>query len=89
MTQQAEKLKEELTQKQIEEMKAFEAQALNELMLNKGNLAFLQNSINKFVEDVKTQNKECEPAAYIMSGAIIGYTLCLINKGGGADGSIK
>ncbi len=87
MKQQAEKLKEELTQKQIEEMKAFEAQALNELVNDKGNAAFLNGAIQKFTNDVKAQNKECEPAAYMMSGAIIGYTLCLINRGGEGIGN--
>ena len=55
---QTEKLKEELTQKQIEEMKAFEAQALNELVNDKGNAAFLNGAIQKFTNDVKAQNKE-------------------------------
>ena len=53
----------------------------------KGNIAFLNASIKKFIDDLKEQNKECEPAAYMMSGAIMGYTLCLYNKGGEGDGS--
>lgn len=87
MKQQAEKLKKELTEVQIEQMKKLEAQALNELVNDKGNAAFLNGAIQQFINNLKTQNKECEPAAYMMSGAIIGYTLCLINRGGEGIGN--
>lgn len=77
----------ELTEKQIEHFRKLNAQAMKEVMTDKGNIAFLNASIKKFTDDLKAQNKECEPAAYMMSGAIMGYTLCLYNKGGEGDGS--
>lgn len=77
----------ELTEQQIEHFRRLNAQAMKEVMTDKGNIAFLNASIKKFIDDLKEQNKECEPAAYMMSGAIMGYTLCLYNKGGEGDGS--
>ncbi len=77
----------ELTEQQIEHFRRLNAQAMKEVMTDKGNIAFLNGSIKKFIDDLKEQNKECEPAAYMMSGAIMGYTLCLYNKGGEGDGS--
>ena len=77
----------ELTEQQIEHFRRLNAQAMKEVMTDKGNIAFLNGSIKKFIVDLKEQNKECEPAAYMMSGAIMGYTLCLNNKGGEGDGS--
>ena len=70
----------ELTEQQIEHLKKLNAQAVKEVMTDKGNIAFLNSSIKKFIDDLKEQNKDCEPAAYMMSGAIMGYTLCLYNK---------
>lgn len=89
MTEQTKKIKTELTEKEIEEFRNVQAQAMNELLGDKGNVAFLHASINKFIEDMKTENRECEPAAYMMSGAVIGYTLCKLNNGGGVDDSIE
>lgn len=80
---------EQLTEEQIEQITKIQAYATNQIMSNKGNISFLQNAIDKFVQDLKEQNKECEPKAYMMAGAIIGYSLCLINKGGVESGNIN
>lgn len=70
----------ELTEQKIEHFRRLNAQAMKEVMTDKGNIAFLNASIKKFIDDLNAQSNECEPAAYMMSGAIMGYTLCLYSK---------
>ncbi len=66
----------ELTKEQENEVRKISQQSIQEIMSDKGNVAFLNNAIDKFLKELKEQKKECEPAALMMSGAIMGFTLC-------------
>ena len=80
----------ELTKEQENEVRKISQQSIQEIMSDKGNVAFLNNSIDKFLKELKEQNKECEPAALMMSGAIMGFTLCKLlvsAEGSGENGN--
>lgn len=64
----------ELTNENIE-LRKTTANAIQKIMTNSGNIAFLNNAIEKFLTELKEQNKECEPAALMMTGALMGFTL--------------
>ena len=64
----------ELTNENIE-LRKTTANAIQKIMTNSGNIAFLNNAIERFLTELKEQNKECEPAALMMSGALMGFTL--------------
>ena len=64
----------ELTNENIE-LRKTTANAIQKIMTNSGNIAFLNNAIERFLTELKEQNKECEPAALMMTGALMGFTL--------------
>ncbi len=72
---------------QQEKLKKAEAIAANELTNSPGSVLLLQNAIDEFVKGVEENNQQCDAKAYMMTGAILGFAICLLKAERGEGGN--
>jgi len=76
-----------LREKQLEDLKKAEAIAAKELTNSPGSVLLLQSAIDEFVKGVQENNQQCDAKAYMMTGAILGFAICLLKAERGEGGN--
>lgn len=70
-----------------ERLKKAEAIAANELTNSPGTVLMLQSAINEFIKGVEENKQQCDAKAYMMTGAILGFAICLLKAERGESGN--
>lgn len=76
-----------LTEEQEKKCREATQQAIKEILDDAGNAAYVKGAVAHFIAGLQAEGKTLKPEEYAVNGVFIGYSLCLMNKGGGIDGN--